>query len=215
MVSIRYVDTEVDRARYRSTINYRLFSTLSVGAEINPGEEEIGPLFTWFLVTERHGIPGLFLGTSSDRIGTDPGEQSYYLTAVKGAPWFPVSAWVTLNWSEADEHLKPEAAEETFTVPNHPRDPEAGEHSIGFSRTLWIERDDFMEDPPGKFRRLAPGREVRLRYAYLVTCTGVERDPETGEVTTVLCTHDPDSRGGSAPDGRKVKVVANEILDRL
>ncbi len=82
---------------------------------------------------------------------------------------------------------------------NHPKDPAFGARRIPFSREIYIERDDFMQDPPKKFFRLAPGREVRLRYAYLVTCDRVELDPETGEVSTVYCTHDPASRGGNAP----------------
>ena len=87
---------------------------------------------------------------------------------------------------------------------NHPADPDAGIRQIPFSRDVWIERDDFMEDPPRRFHRLAPGREVRLRYGYLVTCTGVVRDA-SGNVTELRCRHDPASRGGTAPDGRKVR----------
>ena len=83
----------------------RVLPKLQIGIEFNPGADEVGPLVNWFLVTERHGVPGVFLGTSSDRIGTDAGDQSYYLTAAKGLPWFPVSAYATLNWSEADEAL--------------------------------------------------------------------------------------------------------------
>lgn len=88
---------------------------------------------------------------------------------------------------------------------NHPKDDSFGVRKVRFSREIYIEQDDFMEDPPKKFFRLAPGREVRLRYAYLVTCDRVDHDPDTGEVTAIHCTYDPDSRGGSAPDGRKVK----------
>ena len=75
---------------------------------------------------------------------------------------------------------------------NHPQDPEMGTREVPFTREIYIERDDFMEDPPKKFFRLGPGREVRLRYAYLVTCTGYETDPDTGEVTEVHCEYDPD-----------------------
>ena len=88
---------------------------------------------------------------------------------------------------------------------NHPKDDSFGVRKVRFSREVYIEQDDFMEDPPKKYFRLAPGREVRLRYAYLVTCDRVDHDPDTGEVTAIHCTYDPDSRGGSAPDGRKVK----------
>jgi glutaminyl-tRNA synthetase len=87
---------------------------------------------------------------------------------------------------------------------NHPQNPDMGSRKIPFSRVIYIEREDFMEDPPKKFFRLAPGREVRLRYAYLVTCVDVLKD-DSGEVIEVHCRYDPDSRGGSAPDGRKVK----------
>ena len=88
---------------------------------------------------------------------------------------------------------------------NHPEDPSMGMRKVPFSRELFIEQEDFREDPPKKFFRLAPGREVRLRYAYYITCTGVERDEQTGEISALHCTYDPETRGGSSPDGRKVK----------
>ncbi len=88
---------------------------------------------------------------------------------------------------------------------NNPEDPEAGTRKVPFSRVLYIERDDFREDPPKKFFRLAPGREVRLRYAYFVKCVDVVKDPTSGEVVELRCTYDPETRGGSTPDGRKVK----------
>ncbi len=94
---------------------------------------------------------------------------------------------------------------EQMAAINNPEDPSAGTRSVPFSRELYIEQDDFREDPPSKFYRLAPGREVRLRYAYFVTCTGVRKDLATGEVTGLTCTYDPATRGGDAPDGRKVK----------
>ncbi|MDH3670681.1 MAG: glutamine--tRNA ligase/YqeY domain fusion protein [Gammaproteobacteria bacterium] len=99
----------------------------------------------------------------------------------------------------------PEGQVEEFGAPNHPNDLTMGTRKVPFSRLLYIERDDFMEDPPKKFFRLAPGREVRLRYAYFVKCTSVVKDSKTGEITELHCTYDPDTRGGSAPDGRKVK----------
>ncbi|MCP5155361.1 MAG: glutamine--tRNA ligase/YqeY domain fusion protein [Ectothiorhodospiraceae bacterium] len=104
--------------------------------------------------------------------------------------------------------------EEWLAAANHPRRPELGERTVPFSRELWIERDDFALDPPPKFHRLAPGREVRLRYGYLVTCTDVVRDPATGAVLEVHCTHDPQSRGGNAPDGRKVKGTIHWLSAR-
>jgi glutaminyl-tRNA synthetase len=107
---------------------------------------------------------------------------------------------------------------ESMEAVNNPEDASMGTRMVPFSRELYIERDDFMEEPPKKFWRLAPGREVRLRYAYFITCTGVVKDPETGEVTEVHCTYDPETRGGSAPDGRRVKstlhwVSAEHALD--
>jgi glutaminyl-tRNA synthetase len=103
----------------------------------------------------------------------------------------------------------PEGNAESVEAVNNPEDPEAGTRQVPFSRVLYIERDDFMEDPPKKFYRLSPGTEVRLRYAYLVRCTGVEKDPETGEITEVRCTYDPDTRSGSP--GRKVKATLHWV----
>jgi len=98
----------------------------------------------------------------------------------------------------------PEAQIEYLEAVNNPEDDGAGTRTVPFSRELYIERDDFMEDPPKKFFRLGPGREVRLRYGYFVSCTGFETDDD-GRVTTVRCTYDPETRGGQSPDGRKVK----------
>ncbi|MBN1854210.1 MAG: glutamine--tRNA ligase/YqeY domain fusion protein [Pirellulales bacterium] len=99
----------------------------------------------------------------------------------------------------------PEDEDELLEAANHPLNPAMGSRQVAFSRELYIERDDFMELPPKKFFRLAPGQEVRLRYAYFVTCTDVVKDPTTGAITEIHCTYDPDTRGGNAPDGRKVK----------
>ena len=99
----------------------------------------------------------------------------------------------------------PEDTAEELDAPNHPQRPEMGTRKVPFSRVVYIERDDFMEDPPRKYYRLAPGREVRLRFAYLVTCVSVKKDEATGDVVEVHCVHDPNSRGGTAADGRKVK----------
>jgi len=99
----------------------------------------------------------------------------------------------------------PEGQVEELDAPYYPHDvPREGSRKVPFTRELYIERDDFMEDPPGKFFRLAPGREVRLRYAYFITCTEVMKDA-SGEITELRCTYDPATRGGDAPDGRKVK----------
>ncbi len=99
----------------------------------------------------------------------------------------------------------PEGKVEEMEAVNNPEDPGMGMRKVPFSRELYIERDDFMEDPPKKFFRLAPGREVRLRYAYFIKCLDVVKDPASGEVVELHCTYDPATRGGDAPDGRKVK----------
>ena len=104
----------------------------------------------------------------------------------------------------------PEGQVEELQAANHPDDPAAGSRTIKFSRELYIERDDFMEEPPKKFFRLAPGREVRLRYAFFVTCRDVVKD-ESGEVVELRCTYDPQTRGGNAPDGRKVKATIHWV----
>jgi glutaminyl-tRNA synthetase len=98
----------------------------------------------------------------------------------------------------------PEGQTEELQAINNPEDASMGTRAVPFSRELWIERDDFLEDPPRKFFRLAPGREVRLRYAYFVTCTDVVKDSD-GNVVEVRCRYDPETRGGDAPDGRRVK----------
>ena len=107
----------------------------------------------------------------------------------------------------------PEDQVEQFEAQNHPKNPEMGTRTIPFCRELFIEADDFMEEPPKKFFRLAPGREVRLRYAYLITCREVVKN-EAGEVVELRCTYDPASRGGTAPDGRKVKGTIHWVSAR-
>ncbi len=111
----------------------------------------------------------------------------------------------------------PEGETELLQAVNNPNDPDAGTHEVPFSREIWIEADDFMEDPPRKFFRLGPGREVRLRYAYFITCDDVVKNAD-GAVTELRCTYDPATKGGDAPDGRKVKgtihwVSAGHALD--
>ena len=104
----------------------------------------------------------------------------------------------------------PEGKSEVFTVENHPNHPEMGTREITFSRDLWIEADDFMEEKVGKFFRLFPGNEVRLKGAYVVKCTGCIKDAD-GKVTEVLCEYDPDSRGGDPADGRKIKSTIHWV----
>jgi len=105
----------------------------------------------------------------------------------------------------------PEGQVEEFTAANHPKDPEMGSRQIPFSRELWIERDDFMEDPPKKFFRLGPGREVRLRYGYIIRCDEVIKDPASGEVVELRCSYDPQTAGGATPDDRKVKGIIHWV----
>ena len=107
----------------------------------------------------------------------------------------------------------PEDQVEHLDAVNNPEAPEAGSRKVPFSRELYIERGDFMEDPPKKFFRLAPGREVRLRYGYFITCTEVVKD-EAGEVVELRCTYDPETRGGQSPDGRKVKGTIHWVSAR-
>jgi glutaminyl-tRNA synthetase len=105
----------------------------------------------------------------------------------------------------------PEDRVEELDCVNNPEDPSAGTRKVPFSRVLYVEQEDFREDPPKKFYRLAPGREVRLRYAYFIRCERVVRDEKTGEVVELRCTYDPETRGGDAPDGRKVKATLHWI----
>ncbi len=105
----------------------------------------------------------------------------------------------------------PEDLTEEMSAVNNPEDPAMGERKVMFSRVIYIERDDFREDPPKKFYRLAPGREVRLRYAYFIKCTGVVKDDQTGEITELRCEYDPKTRGGDSPDGRKVKATLHWV----
>ena len=105
----------------------------------------------------------------------------------------------------------PEGQTEELEAINNPEDPDMGKREIPFSRILYIEKDDFREDPPKKFFRLAPGREVRLRYAYFIKCVSVIKDEQTGEITELHCTYDPKTKGGDAPDGRKVKATLHWV----
>jgi glutaminyl-tRNA synthetase len=104
----------------------------------------------------------------------------------------------------------PEGTVDELEAVNHPDDPAAGKRTIRFGKEIWVERDDFMENPPKKFYRLSPGKEVRLRYAYFITCKEVVKDAE-GEVVELRCTYDPATRGGNAPDGRKVQATIHWV----
>lgn len=108
----------------------------------------------------------------------------------------------------------PAEREEFFEAPNHPQQPEAGSRQVPFCREIYIDRDDFMEDPPKKFFRLAPGREVRLRFGYIIRCDEVVKDPATGEVIELRCSHDPSTLGANPADGRKVKGTIHWVSAR-
>jgi glutaminyl-tRNA synthetase len=105
----------------------------------------------------------------------------------------------------------PEGQSEELEAINNPEDASMGTRRVPFSRVLYIEREDFMENPPKKFFRLGPGREVRLRYAYFITCREAVKDPATGAIVELRCTYDPATRGGNAPDGRKVKATLHWV----
>jgi glutaminyl-tRNA synthetase len=105
----------------------------------------------------------------------------------------------------------PDGQVEEMDAVNNPEDPGMGTRKVPFSKVLYIERDDFREDPPKQYYRLSPGREVRLRYAYFVTCTGVVKDEATGEIVEIRCKYDPATRGGNAPDGRRVKSTIHWV----
>jgi len=105
----------------------------------------------------------------------------------------------------------PEGQVEEFDCPYHPQNLEMGPRKVPFSRTLLIEQDDFMENPPKKFYRLAPGKEVRLRYGYFIKCASVVKDPNTGQAVELHCTYDPETRSGFAPDGRKVNATIHWV----
>ena len=105
----------------------------------------------------------------------------------------------------------PETRVEEFECPNHPQNSDMGSRGVPFSRNLYIEEEDFLENPPKKFFRLAPGKEVRLRFGYFIKCVSVVKDPNTGKVVEVHCTYDPETRSGFAPDGRKVDATLHWV----
>ncbi len=120
-------------------------------------------------------------------------------------------AWACCNPLKVVIENYPDGQVEEVDVINNPEDPSAGTRKVPFGRVLYIERDDFMEDPPKKFFRLSPGNEVRLRCAYFIKCTGVVKDPATGEIVELRATYDPATRGGDSPDGRKVKATLHWV----
>ncbi len=166
----------------------------------------------------RRGYPPEALVDFCTRIGVTRNQQNVELSVLENCvrealdPGTPRAFAVTRPLKVVIENY-PEDHEEQLTALNHPGDESMGTRSLPFCRELYIEQDDFLEDPPKKFFRLAPGREVRLRYAYLVTCTEVIKDA-SGEIIEVRCTYDPETRGGNAPDGRKVKGTIHWVSAR-
>src|SRR5262249_6294315 len=108
------------------------------------------------------------------------------------------------------ENYPPEQVEQLEAI-NNPEDPSAGTRKVPFSHVLYIEQDDFREDPPKQFFRLAPGREVRLRYAYIIKCVGVTKNPQNGQVTELRCTYDPETKSGLSTEQRKVKATIHWV----
>ena len=166
----------------------------------------------------RRGYPPEALVDFCTRIGVTRNQQNVELSVLDNCvrealdPGTPRAFAVTRPLKIVIENY-PEDKEEALEALNHPGDESLGTRSLPFCRELFIEQEDFQEDPPKKFFRLAPGREVRLRYAYLVTCTEVIKD-SFGEIIEVRCTYDPETRGGNAPDGRKVKGTIHWVSAR-
>ena len=166
----------------------------------------------------RRGYPPEALVDFCTRIGVTRNQQNVELSVLDNCvrealdPSTPRAFAVTRPLKIVIENY-PEDEEEALEALNHPGDESLGTRSLPFCRELFIEQEDFQEDPPKKFFRLAPGREVRLRYAYLVTCTEVIKDP-SGEIIEVRCTYDPETRGGNALDGRKVKGTIHWVSAR-
>ena len=166
----------------------------------------------------RRGYPPEALVDFCTRIGVTRNQQNVELSVLDNCvrealdPGTPRAFAVTRPLKVVIENY-PEDQEEELAALNHPGDESLGTRSLPFCRELYIEQEDFQEDPPKKFFRLAAGREVRLRYAYLVTCTEVIKDT-SGEIIEVRCTYDPETRGGNAPDGRKVKGTIHWVSAR-
>ncbi len=159
----------------------------------------------------RRGFPAAALRTFCERIGVGKSDSIIDMSVLEDCVREELDgsaprAMAVLRPLKVTITNYPEGQSERFTVPNHPKEPAFGSRELPFGRELYIERDDFMEDPPGKFFRLAPGREVRLRYAYLIRCDEVVKDA-AGEVVELRCSYDPASGGGATPDGRKVKGI--------
>lgn len=167
----------------------------------------------------RRGYPPTAIRTFCERIGVGKSDSRIDLSVLEDCVREELNeaaprAMAVLRPLKVVIENYPEDQVEEFDASNHPQKPEFGTRKVPFCRELYIERDDFMEDPPKKFFRLAPGQEVRLRCAYFIRCESVVRDPDSGEIVELRCSYDPASRGGSAPDGRKVKGTIHWVSAR-
>ena len=212
----RPYQTEFSRLSLEYTIVSKRLLTILVEQNVVSGWDD--PRMPTLSGMRRRGYPPEALVDFCTRIGVTRNQQNVELSVLENCvraaldPGTPRAFAVTRPLKLVIENY-PEDREEDLTALNHPGDASQGERPLPFCRELYIEQDDFLEDPPKKFFRLAPGREVRLRYAYLVTCTGVVRDA-SGNIAEIRCTYDPESRGGNAPDGRKVKGTIHWVSAR-
>ncbi|AEB10396.1 glutamine--tRNA ligase/YqeY domain fusion protein [Desulfobacca acetoxidans] len=164
----------------------------------------------------RRGYPPAAIRTFCERIGVGKRENLVDLALLEYCVREELNRWVprvmaVLHPLKVVIENYPEGQVEELEAINNPEDPAAGTRKVPFSRELYIEREDFLEEPPKKFFRLSPGREVRLRYAFFLKCIGMVKDPATGEVVELRCTYDPETRGGDAPDGRRVKATLHWV----
>ena len=212
----RPYQTEFSRLSLEYTmVSKRLLTILVEQGVVGSWDDQRMPTLSGM---RRRGYPPEALVDFCTRIGVTRNQQNVELSVLDNCvrealdPGTPRAFAVTRPLKIVIENY-PEDEEEALEALNHPGDESLGTRSLPFCRELFIEQEDFQEDPPKKFFRLAPGREVRLRYAYLVTCTEVIKDP-SGEIIEVRCTYDPETRGGNAPDGRKVKGTIHWVSAR-
>ena len=212
----RPYQTEFSRLSLEYTMVSKRLLTILVEQEVVGSWDD--PRMPTLSGMRRRGYPPEALVDFCTRIGVTRNQQNVELSVLDNCvrealdPGTPRAFAVTRPLKIVIENY-PEDEEEALEALNHPGDESLGTRSLPFCRELFIEQEDFQEDPPKKFFRLAPGREVRLRYAYLVTCTEVIKD-SSGEIIEVRCTYDPETRGGNAPDGRKVKGTIHWVSAR-
>ena len=212
----RPYQTEFSRLSLEYTMVSKRLLTILVEQEVVSGWDD--PRMPTLSGMRRRGYPPEALVDFCTRIGVTRNQQNVELSVLDNCvrealdPGTPRAFAVTRPLKIVIENY-PEDEEEELEALNHPGDESLGTRPLSFCRELYIEQEDFHEDPPKRFFRLAPGREVRLRYAYLVTCTEMIKD-SSGEIIEVRCTYDPETRGGNAPDGRKVKGTIHWVSAR-